>query len=155
ITATGTPPDFPSTSSPEWPIAVETGKWGISPKGMAVGCSRVLAKAPRPEPSTRPIAGRSAVFPRTKRTASATSARTPSRASSQQHPGDAGGHEVRERPREERAQPEPREVVAALGDERADAADLYADRAEVGEAAEGVGGDRERARVERLLEPAE
>src|SRR5215471_18266750 len=118
---------------------------------MAVACSSVLAKAPRPEPRTRPIAGRKGVFPSTKRTASAISASTLTLASSQQHPRDAGGHEVRERPREERAQAEPREVVAALGDERADAADLYADRAEVGEAAEGVRRDRERAGVERLL----
>src|SRR5215475_1800323 len=120
----GTPPDLPSTSSPACPIAVETGKWGIWPKGMAVGCSRVFAKAPRPEPRTRPIAGRSAVFPSTKRTASATSASTLNRASSQQHPRDTGGHEVREGTREERAQPEPGEVVPPLGDERADAADL-------------------------------
>ena len=37
---------------------MEAGKWGISAKGTATASSRASAKAPRPEPSTTPIAGR-------------------------------------------------------------------------------------------------
>ena len=43
------------------------------------------------------------------------------------------------------------EVVAAVGDEGADAADLHADGADVGEAAEGEGGDGEGARSRAWL----
>ena len=46
-------------------------------------------------------------------------------------------------------------IVAAIGDERADAADLHADGADVGEAAEREGGDGEGARGEGGLLQAE
>src|SRR4029078_5451562 len=68
---------------------------------------------------------------------------------SQQEPRDRGRHEVGQCPREHRAQPEARQVVAAGRSQRADAADLDADRAEVGEAAQREGGDGERLRIER------
>ena len=63
----------------------------------------------------------------------------------------AGGHEVGHGAGEHGAEAEAGEVVAAVGDEGADAADLHADGAEVGEAAEGEGGDGEGARGERGL----
>ena len=68
---------------------------------------------------------------------------------SQQHSRDAGRHEVRHGPGRHRAQAEPRQVALAGGRQRADAADLNRDRAEIGEAAQRVGGDREGARIER------
>ena len=68
---------------------------------------------------------------------------------SQQEAGDGRGHEVGERAGEHRAQAEPRQIVAAVRRQRADAADLDADRAEVGEPAQREGRDGERLRIER------
>ena len=65
-----------------------------------------------------------------------------------EHGDDAGGHEVGHGAGEHGAEAEAGEVVAAVGDERADAADLHADGADVGEAAEREGGDGEGARRE-------
>src|ERR1700761_1494752 len=73
----------------------------------------------------------------------------------QQHTDYGCGHEVGHGAGEHGAQAEARELVAAFGDERADAADLNADGAEVGEAAEREGGDSEGARVECALERTE
>src|SRR5277367_4271439 len=61
ITATGTSPDFPITSCPACPTAVERGKPGISAYGIRTASERSSANDPSPEPSTRPICGRSAV----------------------------------------------------------------------------------------------
>src|SRR2546430_16252505 len=63
--------------------------------------------------------------------------------------------EVRERPRDHGAEPEPRQVVLTVRRERADAADLYADRADVGEPAQREGSDGERYRVELPAERSE
>ncbi len=65
------------------------------------------------------------------------------------NPAMVGGHEVGQRPGDHRAQAEARQVVAAFRRERADAADLDADRAEVRESAQREGRDRERPRIER------
>src|SRR5213080_1858878 len=67
---------------------------------------------------------------------------------SQEHPRQRRRQEVRERPRDHGAEPEPRQVVLAVGRERADAADLDADRTDVGEPAQREGGDGERYGVE-------
>ena len=68
---------------------------------------------------------------------------------------DRGAHEVGHGAGEHGAQAEAGEIVAAGGDEGADAADLHANAAEVSEAAEGEGGDREGARGEGRLLRAE
>jgi hypothetical protein len=62
-----------------------------------------------------------------------------------EHGDDAGGHEVGHGSGEHGAEAEASEIVATVGDEGADAADLNADGAEVREAAEGEGGDGEAA----------
>ena len=59
-------------------------------------------------------------------------------------PRERRREEVRERPGDHRAKAEPRQIVLALGRERADAADLNPDRAEVREAAQRERGDGER-----------
>ena len=51
--------------------------------------------------------------------------------------------------------PEPCQVVTTVRRQRADAADLDADRAEVRKAAQRVGGDGERPRIEHVLERPE
>src|ERR1700729_145618 len=71
---------------------------------------------------------------------------------SQQHTDNRCRHEVGHGSGEHGAQAEPGELVAALRDECADAADLDADGTEVGESAEGEGGDGEGAWIERGLE---
>src|SRR5207247_977401 len=53
------------------------------------------------------------------------------------------------------AEPGPRQVVLAVGRERADAADLDADRTDVGEPAQREGGDGERYGVELPAERSE
>src|SRR5258705_11873450 len=70
----------------------------------------------------------------------------------QQKSRDRRGHEIRERSGEHGPQTEPREIVTPVRRERSDAADLNADRAEVGEPAEREGCDRERSRIERRLQ---
>src|ERR1700722_16538808 len=78
ITATGTSPDFPITSCPACPKAVERGKPGISAYGIRTASERSSANDPSPEPSTRPICGRNAVRANTKAAAcSARSKRSP------------------------------------------------------------------------------
>ena len=62
-----------------------------------------------------------------------------------EHGDDAGGHEVGHGSGEHGSEAEAGEVVAAVGDEGSYAADLNADGAEVGEAAEREGGDGEAA----------
>src|SRR5207245_3330735 len=47
-----------------------------------------------------------------------------------------------------RAEAQSRQVVLAVGRERADAPDLDADRADIGKPAQGESGDRERERIE-------
>ena len=69
----------------------------------------------------------------------------------EKHGDDAGGHQVRHGSGQHGAEAKPRKIVAAVGDQRADAADLHADGAEVGEAAQRKGGDGESARSERAL----
>jgi len=66
----------------------------------------------------------------------------------QENPHDAGGHVAREEAADHGAEAELGEVGAAVGGERADAADLDGDAGEVGEAAERVGGEDEAARIE-------
>ena len=73
---------------------------------------------------------------------------TPWLLASQQHSGDAGRHEIGHRSRRHRPQSQPRQVRFAVGRQRADAADLNGDGAEVGEPAQRVGRDGERARIE-------
>src|SRR5436305_8354614 len=74
---------------------------------------------------------------------------------SEKESSDRGGHEIRQRAGEHRAEAEPRQVVAPVWRQRADAADLDADRAEVREAAQRESRDRERLRIERALERSE
>src|ERR1700680_2913844 len=59
--ATGTFPTLPSTSWPAWPMAVDLGKCGIFVYGIFVELENSSAKAPRPEPKTRAMRGRSLV----------------------------------------------------------------------------------------------
>ena len=68
---------------------------------------------------------------------------------SQQRSRNRRGDEVGERAGDHRADAEPRQIVPARRRQRADAAELDADRREVGEAAQREGGDGERARIER------
>src|SRR5215472_16262932 len=49
------------TRRPACPMAVDGGKEGITENGIRVGSVRESAKAPRPEPRTSPILGRSGV----------------------------------------------------------------------------------------------
>src|SRR5690606_26632700 len=59
-----------------------------------------------------------------------------------EHAGDGRGHGRGDGAAGTRAQAEPRQVLAAVGGQPADAADLDRDRAEVGEAAQCVGRDQ-------------
>ena len=104
------------------------------------GRSSSSANAPRPLPSTTPTPGRSG---------RAALDESSGFGRSQQHSRDAGRHEVGHGAGGHRPQSQPRQVRFAVGRQRADAADLDGDRAEVGEAAQRVGGDGERARIER------
>ena len=121
------------------------------------GSSRVRAARRRNRPARaehdgrRPATDRRPAAQRTRRPA-ARAVVVASR--SQQEPGDRRGDEVRERAGQHRAQAEPRQVVPARRRQRADAADLDADRAEVREAAQREGRDRERARIERRASSA-
>src|SRR5690606_285741 len=65
-----------------------------------------------------------------------------------QHAGDGGGHQGHDRAAQHRAQAEPGQLRATVGRNAADAADLDGDRGEVGEAAQGVGGDQRALRCE-------
>ncbi len=67
--------------------------------------------------------------------------RGPEARSGKEQARDAARHAGGERAGEDRAHPEPREVRPAARREPADAADQDRDRAEVGEAAERIGGD--------------
>ena len=67
-----------------------------------------------------------------------------------QHRHNARRHQVRHGSRQHRPETKPRQVVAAIGHQRSNAADLHADGAEVGESAQrkcrnGEGSRRERA----------
>src|SRR5215470_19664563 len=59
--ATSTPSTLPRTSWPAWPMAVDCGKFGIFEYGIFLAFANSSAKAPRPEPRTRAIFGRSFV----------------------------------------------------------------------------------------------
>ena len=72
-----------------------------------------------------------------------------------EHGDDAGGHEVGHGSGEHGAEAEAGEVAAPGGSQSTDAADLDADGAEVGEAAEREGGDGEGTRVESAFHGAE
>src|ERR1700735_5420476 len=72
-----------------------------------------------------------------------------------EHGDDAGGHEVGHGSGEHGAEAEAGEVVAAIGNEGSYATDLNTDGAEVGESAEGEGGDGEAAGGEKTLLGAE
>src|SRR5580698_3813365 len=74
---------------------------------------------------------------------------------SQQHTDNRCRHEVGHGSGAEGAESEPGELVTALRDECADAADLDADGTEVGEAAECEGGDGEGAWIEGVFERPE
>lgn len=65
-----------------------------------------------------------------------------------QQTGDAGAGEGRDGTRKEGAQGESGHVAASSGRDLRQHADLGAERADVGEAAEGVGGNEARARRE-------
>ena len=120
---------------PPWRRASpESRQYGISTRSVSSS-----ANAPRPLPSTTPMAGRSAVR---------LSIRVWLRRS-QQHSRDAGRHEIGHGARGHRAQSQARQIRLAARRQRADAADLNGDRAEIGETAQRVSGDDERARIER------
>src|SRR5262245_26738365 len=126
----------------------------MSSYGTTVAAPRLSPKAPSPEPSTIAISGTLPSLRRSHAAASSTRSKYVRRSvtfiTSQQHRGDARRHEVRERAGEHRAQAEPREIVTPIRHERADAADLDADRREVREPAERERGHRERARIQRI-----
>jgi len=67
-----------------------------------------------------------------------------------EHAYDGGAHQICDGARKERAHAEAGEFVATVGNERADAADLHAYRAEVCESAESEGGDGECARADLM-----
>src|SRR5262245_50770133 len=129
-------------------MTCDAGQCGRSPYGIVVASASRLAKSPRPEPST--TATSAASDPGTRAFTAATASSTFWRyviSHSQQESRDRRGDEVRQGAGEHRAQSEARQVVAPRRRERADAADLDADRAEVGEAAQRERGDRERLRI--------
>src|SRR2546428_12439489 len=107
---------------------------------MAVALSRLFANAPRPEPRTRPMEGRREVFVPMKRAASSAFLRTLTTGAprsrgcprSQQHTSDTRGHEVRECAGHQGAQAQSGEVAPPFRGQRADAADLDTDGAQVG-----------------------
>ena len=74
---------------------------------------------------------------------------------SKQHAHDGRGHEIGHGTGEHGADAELRELAALLGSQRADTADLNPDGTEIGEAAEGEGGDRKGTRVEGSVHGAE
>src|SRR5271169_5186722 len=124
---------------------------------MRTASAMPSAKSPSPEPSTSAISGRSAVFERTNSAtapARENSSRgtdwvaTVTRGSRQQYSHNRSRHQVCHGSGEHGAEAQPGQFAALVLRQRADAADLYADGAEVGESAECEGGDGERARVE-------
>ena len=68
---------------------------------------------------------------------------------------DGRGHKIGRGAGEHGANAQAGELVSFIGSERADAANLDADRAEVGKTAKSVSGDGERARIERGFHRAE
>src|ERR1700730_4263407 len=66
MTATGVPAAVPITICPACPMAVERGKLGMRVYGIRIAPESSSAKPPSPEPSTRPILGRSVVCERRK-----------------------------------------------------------------------------------------
>src|SRR3989449_6603767 len=141
-----------------------SGKPGIADCGMRIADWTASAIDPRPEPKTIATRGprlpsRAATASVARRISSDAGSSIPQSAirnpQSQQHPRQRRRQEVRERPRDHGAEPEPRQVVLTVRRERADAADLYADRADVGEPAQREGGDGERYRVELPAERSE
>ena len=129
---------------PAWPMTVDAGQCGMLAVRHRHGVGRACRRSRR-GPSRARWRRRAR-----RRRGSRTSVRgglRPGRSSpiaSQQEPGDRRGHEVGQRAGEHRAQAEPRQVVPPVRRQRADAADLDADRAEVGEPAQREGRDRER-----------
>src|SRR5215467_9988474 len=156
MAATGTPSTLPRTSWPACPSAVERGNWGILAKGILVAPANSSAKAPRPEPSTTAIFGRSLVLPRMN--LAATSASRNSRVALAdclpadmvdlaQNSDDRSGHEVGHGAGQHGADAEFCKVVAAVRGQGADSPDLNAYGAEVREAAKGESGDGKGPRV--------
>src|SRR6266478_1629349 len=147
-------------------MAVDCGKCGIFPYGIFVELANSSAKAPRPEPSTRAMRGRSFVFEKTD--FAACSARSNSSFQAAfflvaieecfalgKHADDRGGHQVGHSAGKHGADAELRELAAALRSERADAANLNADGAEVRKATKRESGDGEGSRIERALQRSE
>src|SRR5437762_4422577 len=104
---------------------------------MRIADGAAPATAPSPEPKMiatrgRRLPNRSATASAARRIRSESIAPIPQSAirnpQSQKHPRQRRRQEVRERPRDHRAEAEPGEIVLAVRDERADAADLDADR---------------------------
>src|SRR5688572_12586309 len=127
---------------------------------MRVASRSWSANPPRPEPSTTATCGRSAVRPRRYSAARSARSNSPGGGSAafttklltwKQDAHDAGGNQVGHGPGEHGAETEAREVIAFVGRQRGDAADLNADGTEVRESHQGVSGDGEGARVEDVL----
>src|SRR5881394_3788585 len=136
---TGTPSSFPATSSPLCPATPGSGKPGIALYAIRIGSTTSSARNPNPEPRT--IATRGFRLPSRFLTTSVASP-TP------QDSSQCGRQEVGQGARDHRAEAEAREIVLAVRRERADAADLNSDGAQIREAAQGERGDRERHRVQ-------
>src|SRR6266571_5401012 len=140
---TGTPSSVPPTSSPLWPGAPGSGKPGIAEYRTRIADCTASATDPNPEPKTMATRGRR---PSSLRATASVARRISSDAGwsipqsafrnphSQEHPRQRRRQEVRERSGNHGAEPEPGEIVLAVRDERADAADLDADRADISEA---------------------
>src|SRR5207247_5162460 len=120
-------------------------EWPAPPTAPAPGPQLVATRARR-------LPNRSATASAARRIRSESIAPMPQSAirnpKSQKHPRQRRRQEVRERPRDHRAEAEPGEIVLAVRDERADAADLDADRADISEAAQRERGDGERHGIE-------
>src|SRR5215204_1543943 len=80
---------------------------------------------------------------------------SPRSLSSQQNSCDGCRKKIRQRPRQHGPDTQLREVSLALRDQSADPAKLDTDRAEVGEARQSEGSDRERTRVQLALHGTE
>src|SRR5687767_3533797 len=114
------------------------------------------ANPPRPEPSTTATCGRALVLPRRYSAARSARSNSPNGGAAaltaallrwEQNAHDASGYQVCHGAGEHGAEAETRQVIAFVGRERRNAADLDADGAEIGKSHQRIGGDGERARV--------
>src|SRR5437588_4350914 len=128
---------------------------------MAVASASESANPPRPEPSTRAILGRNLVRARMYCAAASAFSYSPAgfmagvvigTSSFVQNTHDGRRHQVGHGAGQHGAEAQPGQLSALVRRQGANAADLYADGAEVGEAAQGKRSDGEAAHVQRALQ---